>query len=84
MSSVQVLWYLLEGGRLIDTAHIYGNHRAIGDAIREAGRRGVPRSEVFLVKKKGDFHSIYYHIRAADTIYSHIRVVFTPRDLSTE
>ena len=41
-----MLWYLLEGGRLIDTAHIYGNHRAIGDAIREAGRRGVPRSEV--------------------------------------
>lgn len=46
-----ILWYLLSGGRHIDTAHIYGNHVPIGKALKEAAKRGVPRSEVFLVTK---------------------------------
>jgi len=46
-----VLWYLLQGGRHIDTADIYMNHVAVGQAIREAGRRGVPRSELFVTTK---------------------------------
>jgi diketogulonate reductase-like aldo/keto reductase len=46
-----VLWYLLIGGRLIDTAHVYLNHRAIGKGIKEAIRRGVPRSEIFVTTK---------------------------------
>jgi diketogulonate reductase-like aldo/keto reductase len=51
-----VLWYLLQGGRLIDTAELYLNHRAIGEGIRMAMRRGVPRSEIFVTTKiPGDF-----------------------------
>ena len=46
-----ILWYLLSGGRLIDGAHLYGNHKAIGDGIREAIKRGVPRSEIFVTTK---------------------------------
>lgn len=30
-----VLWYLLQGGRLIDGAHMYLNHAAIGEGIKE-------------------------------------------------
>jgi diketogulonate reductase-like aldo/keto reductase len=52
-----VLWYLLIGGRLIDTAHVYLNHRAIGKGIKEAIRRGVPRSEIFVTTKV--FPSLY-------------------------
>lgn len=40
---------LLEnGGRLIDTAHIYGNEASVGRAIRESD---VPREEVFVTTK---------------------------------
>lgn len=46
-----VLWYLLSGGRLIDGAHLYLNHGAIGKAIKEAGERGIPRSEIFVTTK---------------------------------
>ena len=31
-----ILWYLLQGGRHIDTAHIYRNQKAIGQALKEA------------------------------------------------
>lgn len=47
----QVLWYLLQGGRHIDTAQLYLNHRPIGVAIREAIARGVPRAEIFVTTK---------------------------------
>lgn len=47
----QVLWYLLQGGRLIDTAQLYLNHRPIGQGIREAIARGVPRKEIFVTTK---------------------------------
>jgi len=46
-----VLWYLLMGGRHIDTAHLYLNHRAIGRGIKEAVRRGIPREEIFVTTK---------------------------------
>lgn len=46
-----VLWYLLMGGRHIDGAHLYLNHGAIGNGIKEAIRRGVPRSEIFVTTK---------------------------------
>jgi len=46
-----VLWYLLLGGRHIDGAHLYLNHRAIGKGIAEALRRGVKRSEIFVTTK---------------------------------
>lgn len=46
-----VLWYLLLGGRHIDGAHLYLNHAAIGKAIAEAIRRGIPREEIFVTTK---------------------------------
>eukprot|EP00931_Biecheleriopsis_adriatica_P005149 TRINITY_DN106697_c0_g1_i1.p1 TRINITY_DN106697_c0_g1~~TRINITY_DN106697_c0_g1_i1.p1 ORF type:complete len:402 (+),score=51.42 TRINITY_DN106697_c0_g1_i1:35-1207(+) len=46
-----VLWYLLLGGRHIDTADLYLNHAPIGQAIREAILRGIPRSEIFVTTK---------------------------------
>lgn len=40
---------LLEaGGRLIDTAHIYGNEESVGRAVRESD---VPREEIFVITK---------------------------------
>jgi len=49
-----VLWYLLQGGRHIDTAMLYLNHKPIGDAIEAAIARGVPRGEIFVVTKLSD------------------------------
>lgn len=46
-----VLWYLLQGGRHIDTAHLYLNHKAVGEAIKEAIERGIPRKEIFVTTK---------------------------------
>ena len=46
-----VLWYLLLGGRHIDGADLYLNHKAIGKAIREAMNRGVSREEIFMTTK---------------------------------
>ena len=46
-----VLWYLLLGGRHIDGAHLYLNHKAIGEALAEAIRRGVKREEIFVTTK---------------------------------
>jgi len=46
-----VLWYLLQGGRHIDGADLYLNHEPIGEAIAEAMKRGIPRSEIFVTTK---------------------------------
>lgn len=46
-----VLWFLLQGGRHIDTASVYMNHEAVGLGIRDAMARGVPRKDIFLVTK---------------------------------
>ncbi|GKY90904.1 hypothetical protein MPSEU_000064300 [Mayamaea pseudoterrestris] len=45
------LWYLMLGGRLIDTAHIYLNHKAVGHGIQEAQERGIAREEIFVTSK---------------------------------
>mmetsp|Transcript_26986 Transcript_26986/g.56250 ORF Transcript_26986/g.56250 Transcript_26986/m.56250 type:complete len:384 (-) Transcript_26986:123-1274(-) len=54
-----VLWYLLLGGRHIDGAHLYLNHNAIGNAIKEAIRRGIDRSEIFVTTKIAPSHYGY-------------------------
>lgn len=46
-----VLDFLLLGGRHLDTAELYGNHREVGQGLREAVSQGVPREEVFLTTK---------------------------------
>eukprot|EP00584_Thalassiosira_punctigera_P023025 CAMPEP_0172553752 /NCGR_PEP_ID=MMETSP1067-20121228/51537_1 /TAXON_ID=265564 ORGANISM="Thalassiosira punctigera, Strain Tpunct2005C2" /NCGR_SAMPLE_ID=MMETSP1067 /ASSEMBLY_ACC=CAM_ASM_000444 /LENGTH=376 /DNA_ID=CAMNT_0013341979 /DNA_START=68 /DNA_END=1198 /DNA_ORIENTATION=+ len=61
-----VLWYLLLGGRHIDGAHLYLNHNAIGKAIKEAVRRGVKRSEIFVTTKIAPSH--YGYERAIATV----------------
>ncbi|KAL7553498.1 hypothetical protein ACHAWF_018036 [Thalassiosira exigua] len=61
-----VLWYLLRGGRHVDTAHVYRNHRAIGLGIKDAMDRGVPRSEIFLVTKI--FPPYYGYETALETV----------------
>lgn len=54
-----VLWYLLSGGRHIDGAHIYLNHRAIGAGIRQAMARGIAREEIFVTTKLWPSHYGY-------------------------
>jgi len=54
-----VLWYLLLGGRLIDGAHLYLNHKAIGQGIRDAMERGIPREEIFVTTKVFPSHFGY-------------------------
>ena len=46
-----VFWYLLQGGRHIDTAAVYLNHKAVGLGIKDAMARGIPRSEIFVTTK---------------------------------
>lgn len=41
---------LAVGYRLIDTASVYGNERAVGMAIRKSG---IPREELFIRPKHG-------------------------------
>lgn len=43
-----VLEALKSGYRSIDTAHVYGNEKAVGDAIKESG---IPREELFITTK---------------------------------
>jgi diketogulonate reductase-like aldo/keto reductase len=52
-----VLWYLLQGGRHIDTAQLYLNHKPIGAAIAQAIERGVPRAEIWVTTK---LHERFY------------------------
>ena len=51
--------YLRQGGRLIDTAQMYGNHRDLAVALRESG---VPREQVWLTSK---VNTKVYNTRAA-------------------
>jgi len=39
------------GGRHLDDAMLYSNHREVGQGVRQAIELGVPRSEVFMVTK---------------------------------
>lgn len=46
-----VLEFLLMGGRHLDDAEVYNNHREVGQGIREAIAHGVPREEIFVTTK---------------------------------
>ena len=43
-----VLDALDSGYRLLDTAQVYANQKAVGDAVRESG---IPREEIFVTSK---------------------------------
>ena len=50
VSSVKAL--LAGGGRLIDTAYMYGNEDAVGEGVRQAmAEYGIPREEIFVITK---------------------------------
>ncbi len=50
VSSVMAL--IENGGRLIDTAYMYGNEEAVGEGVRRAmSKYGVPREEIFVITK---------------------------------
>ena len=47
-----VLALIADGGRLIDTAYMYGNEEAVGEGVRLAmAEYGVPREEIFVITK---------------------------------
>ncbi|MCD7737668.1 MAG: aldo/keto reductase [Lachnospiraceae bacterium] len=46
--AVSITALLEAGGRLIDTAYMYGNEAAVGQAIRDSD---VPREEIFVITK---------------------------------
>ena len=46
-----VLHFLLEGGRTLDTAHLYLNHRGVAQGIKDAVSAGIPREEIFVTTK---------------------------------
>eukprot|EP01129_Flabellula_baltica_P000928 TRINITY_DN1085_c0_g1_i1.p1 TRINITY_DN1085_c0_g1~~TRINITY_DN1085_c0_g1_i1.p1 ORF type:complete len:366 (-),score=72.81 TRINITY_DN1085_c0_g1_i1:718-1815(-) len=46
-----VLHFLLEGGRTLDTAHLYLNHKGVGQGIQDAIRAGIPREDIFVTTK---------------------------------
>ncbi len=50
VNSVKTL--LANGGRLIDTAYMYGNEDAVGESVRQAmAEYGIPREEIFVITK---------------------------------
>ena len=50
VNSVKTL--LANGGRLIDTAYMYGNEEAVGEGVRQAmAEYGIPREEIFVITK---------------------------------
>ena len=50
VSSVMAL--LKNGGRLIDTAYMYGNEEAVGEGVRRGMEEyGIPRGEIFVITK---------------------------------
>ncbi|MBR4234438.1 MAG: aldo/keto reductase [Clostridia bacterium] len=50
VSSVKAL--LASGGRLIDTAYMYGNEDAVGEGVRQAmAEYGIPREDIFVITK---------------------------------
>ncbi len=52
-SCVNSVMALMEnGGRLIDTAYMYGNEEAVGEGVRRAmAEYGIPREEIFVITK---------------------------------
>lgn len=50
VSSIKAL--LKNGGRLIDTAYMYGNEDAVGEGVRQAMEEyGIPREDIFVITK---------------------------------
>jgi len=50
VNSVKTL--LANGGRLIDTAYMYGNEDAVGEGVRQAmAEYGIDREEIFVITK---------------------------------
>ena len=50
VNSVKAL--LANGGRLIDTAYMYGNEDAVGEGVRQAMEEyGIPREDIFVITK---------------------------------
>ena len=50
VNSVKAL--LQNGGRLIDTAYMYGNEEAVGEGVRQAMEEyDIPREEIFVITK---------------------------------
>ena len=43
------------GYRLFDTAELYGNEQAVGNAIKKSG---IPREELFITKNQSRFSKI--------------------------
>jgi diketogulonate reductase-like aldo/keto reductase len=44
--------HLKYGGRLLDTAHMYGNEETVGEAVRQAMEEyGIAREEIFVITK---------------------------------
>ena len=47
-----VMALIANGGRLIDTAYMYGDEEAVGEGVRRAmAEYGVPREEIFVITK---------------------------------
>ena len=47
-----VMTLLKNGGRLIDTAFMYGNEEAVGEGVRRAmAEYGIPRGEIYVITK---------------------------------
>ena len=47
-----VMALLENGGRLIDTAYMYGNEEAVGEGVRRAMEEyGIPREDIFVITK---------------------------------
>ena len=47
-----IMALIVNGGRLIDTAYMYGNEEAVGEGVRRAmAEYGVPREEIFVITK---------------------------------
>ncbi|MBR4577307.1 MAG: aldo/keto reductase [Clostridia bacterium] len=47
-----VMALLENGGRLIDTAYMYGNEEAVGEGVRQAmAEYSIPRGEIFVITK---------------------------------
>ena len=47
-----VMALLENGGRLIDTAYMYGNEEAVGEGVRKGMEKyGIPREEIYVITK---------------------------------
>ena len=47
-----VMALLENGGRLIDTAYMYGNEEAVGEGVRKGMEEyGIPREEIYVITK---------------------------------